>query len=486
MLEIEFCVNLAEMVTLNFDKQISKIRSLLQQWSRRLLTPIGRITVLKTIIIPKMNHLFISLPDPSNEFINRLNDMFYKFIWNNKIDKVKRTAITRDYLKGGLKMINIGQFIKALKCTWIRRLVNSTKSSSWISVFQTTYGQNAQTYFFELGDDYLNTLTITNNNIFWKDVFNSWKSTIKYIQPNRHNLLYLPLWLNSNIKIGSRSVIYKDWYKKGVKNIGDLMDSNNTFLNKTDFEDKFDIYNISFLKYHGMISSVSKYINMLYLENIKSYTQPYIPEVAKVLYKNKKGCKDFYDLLATDTSSLKHEMKWQEKLKDVDINWSYVYRNCFKTIQDTRIQWFQYQILYRILPVKKYLKTVGIIQDDSCSFCQSESEAIEHILFYCHKSRELWTQLSSFIFHKINKHIQFDIRNVMFGVFDSSSLPINVIILVTKTYLHLCARRNERIHILALKNILQKQFELESYIAKKNLQTANFDKKWGVWINLFD
>ena len=55
----------------------------------------------------------------------------------------------------------------------------------------------------------------------------------------------------------------------------------------------------------------------------------------------------------------------------------------------------------------------------------------------------------------------------MFGVFDSSSLPINVIILATKAYLHLCERRNERLHILALKNILQKQFELENYIAKK-------------------
>ena len=55
----------------------------------------------------------------------------------------------------------------------------------------------------------------------------------------------------------------------------------------------------------------------------------------------------------------------------------------------------------------------------------------------------------------------------MFGVFDSSSLPINVIILATKAYLHLCARRNERLHILALKNIPQKQFELENYIAKK-------------------
>ena len=74
----------------------------------------------------------------------------------------------------------------------------------------------------------------------------------------------------------------------------------------------------------------------------------------------------------------------------------------------------------------------------------------------------------------------------MFGVFDSSSLPINVIILVTKAYLLLCARRIERIHILALKNILQKQFELESNIAQKHPQTANFYKNWGVWINLFD
>ena len=61
----------------------------------------------------------------------------------------------------------------------------------------------------------------------------------------------------------------------------------------------------------------------------------------------------------------------------------------------------------------------------------------------------------------------------MFGVFDSSSLPI---ILVTRAYLHLCARRNERIYILALKNSLSKQFVLENYIAKKNHKTASFEK----------
>jgi hypothetical protein len=38
----------------------------------RILTPIGRITVAKTLIIPKLNHLFISLPNPSQETISNL------------------------------------------------------------------------------------------------------------------------------------------------------------------------------------------------------------------------------------------------------------------------------------------------------------------------------------------------------------------------------------------------------------------------------
>ena len=50
-------------------------------------------------------------------------------------------------------------------------------------------------------------------------------------------------WLNSDINIGSMSVMYKDRYKKRVNVSGYLMDSNYTLLNKTAFEDKF-IYQI--------------------------------------------------------------------------------------------------------------------------------------------------------------------------------------------------------------------------------------------------
>lgn len=102
LLGIEFSVELEKIVSLNYSVQIPKIKALIQQWKRRILTPFGRVTVVKTLLLPKLNHLFISLPSPDKEIISSLTNLFYEFIWNSKIDKVKRQLITQDYLKGGI------------------------------------------------------------------------------------------------------------------------------------------------------------------------------------------------------------------------------------------------------------------------------------------------------------------------------------------------------------------------------------------------
>ena len=55
------------MVELNFNIQIPKVKALLKQWNRRILTLIGRVTVIKTLVVPKLNHLFLALPNPKKE-----------------------------------------------------------------------------------------------------------------------------------------------------------------------------------------------------------------------------------------------------------------------------------------------------------------------------------------------------------------------------------------------------------------------------------
>ena len=40
------------------------MEKILKQWNKRSLSPIGKITVIKTFVIPILNLLFTSLPNP--------------------------------------------------------------------------------------------------------------------------------------------------------------------------------------------------------------------------------------------------------------------------------------------------------------------------------------------------------------------------------------------------------------------------------------
>lgn len=88
------------MIRLNYDKKILEIESLLKQWSKRNLTPIGRITVVKTLALPKLIHLFSSLPNPDSRFIQKLDTLFYSFVWQKPVGKVKRETLVKDYFEG--------------------------------------------------------------------------------------------------------------------------------------------------------------------------------------------------------------------------------------------------------------------------------------------------------------------------------------------------------------------------------------------------
>ena len=52
------------------------IGNLLNQWRRRHLKPLRRITVVKSLAISKIVHLFISLPTPPKDIIHKLNNFF--------------------------------------------------------------------------------------------------------------------------------------------------------------------------------------------------------------------------------------------------------------------------------------------------------------------------------------------------------------------------------------------------------------------------
>jgi hypothetical protein len=89
VLGLEFDVNLGDMIKTNFENKIVAIQNLLKDWERRNLTPIGRITVIKSLALSKLVHLFTSLPNPSKNIVDKLNKIFFNFLWRSPVAKVK-------------------------------------------------------------------------------------------------------------------------------------------------------------------------------------------------------------------------------------------------------------------------------------------------------------------------------------------------------------------------------------------------------------
>ena len=93
LLGINFDINLDNMPLLNYSRAIQNIDNIITTWMKQHLTPLGKIAVIKTFIMAQLNHLLMVVPLPNGDFIDMLNKKLYKFLWNGKPKKIKRTIV---------------------------------------------------------------------------------------------------------------------------------------------------------------------------------------------------------------------------------------------------------------------------------------------------------------------------------------------------------------------------------------------------------
>ena len=214
LLGIHFDVDLSRINFLNYDKKLVKIKSIIKQWSNRSFTPLGRLSIIKTLLISQLNHLFIALPNPNDKFIQELNQTLFNFLWNSKIDRVKRDVITQDYDKGGIKMIDLRSYIESLKTTWIRRIIKGN-NSKWKLLTNEIFEVDKLLNF---GPGIIETTVRNIKNRFWKDVLNSWSHLQKITKVEKwEEYIAQPIWYNTGIKIDNKYVFYDSLYRIGIK-----------------------------------------------------------------------------------------------------------------------------------------------------------------------------------------------------------------------------------------------------------------------------
>ena len=248
LLGIIFDTDLSKMLALNFSDKLASIKTKINYWNRRNLTPLGKITIIKSLLLSSLNHLFISLPNPDDKIIKEISEMFYSFIWEGT-DRIKRTVICQDYCKGGLKMVNTESFICALKTTWLRKLI--LNNSLWSVILQSTV--NIQS-LLNYGTAYIvdNVLPKTKNK-FWIDVFKSHIKVSAKQEPTKiEHFQTSPLFHNNNIKIGNRTVYNKSCIENGIIYINNIIKDDGNMFSYEELKRAYNV-NINFLQYNGLV-----------------------------------------------------------------------------------------------------------------------------------------------------------------------------------------------------------------------------------------
>ena len=427
LLGLRFTVDLNNMIDINYDKYITQSKDIINHWNKRYLTPLGKITVIKTFIISKFIHVASIIPSPKKEKLKDLERMILNFLWDNKPAKVKLKQITQPYQNGGLQMINITSFFQALKISWIRRLLRSS-DSPWSKLFDTTICPINQ--IAEFGPLFAIRLCARISNPFWKEVLKSWidlcnTSAVESFS----NALTQPLWYNSTIS--KEPLIIRNWNDHGIKIFGDLIKNKYEIMSLPEILNTYGVNNIDFLTMHRIKTAISNCLNTQILlhdmNTIAPLERPYIPFYLRPILKDKKGVRSLNRALnIKENDHVFFNSKWNIDFESqINIQtWKNAYILCFKLINDNYLIWLQYRILNRILGTNYLLYKMKLIDSPLCTLCAQSDETLLHLLWNCQKAQFLWGAIQDWIFNKLHITIELTAEMIILGHLEREMINI--------------------------------------------------------------
>ena len=464
-------------LSLNLFEKLEAARKCLTSWSLRRLSLIGKIVVLKSLVASQLVYVLTSLQSKES-IIREVNSLFYDFLWDGKSDKIKRKVMINDFKDGGLRMLDIESFNKALKCSWIKKYLDDENKGKWKLFLDLELECFGGKMFFTYNlskNDLLNRVHFKDP--FLKEVLNIW--TEVNFEPQLKSVEHFhsqTLWFNSVFRIAKKTFFYSDWSRSGINQVRDLLKDDNSFLSYQEFKAKFKFTPCP-LTYCGVISMLK--IVKKSLGNNPTETMKHEPMTSK-LEKAKKASQVVYKVLVEKKGSLpaKSQEKWMSDCNCTEINWKAAYLLTRQCTNSSRLIEFQFKLLHRRIPTNSFLQKIGLKESDKCSFCGVELETLNHLFWDCDETQCFWSKVVAWL--KECKVVQesyiLEITTALGLRPDTSNLKlqINYCLLQARFFVWCCKVKEKIISWINFKQILKRNFEIETAGHPNKLEL----KKW--------
>ena len=375
--------------------------------------------------------------------------------------------------------------VKALKLTWIKRLI--VNDNNFTRVVKAITGIPDFVSFFKYKQD----IKYINNYLpsFYKQIIEDWFNIYSEQPITAKEIITERLWLNKFILIDHKPCHYKDWQKCGIETINDILTRNGSLKNLEQLRLQYNITPniLNTMKYNSLKSAIPKKWLSIAKSSIPNYFKYKDTIEIKINETSSKciekmHCKDFYKTYITKKVVIPTATKkWEQIYSNHNFEWESIYYLPYKINRETSLQSLHYKIINRYIPCKENLFKWKKVPDPSCPDC-AELDTIEHFFFSCQHLQSFWKQFFDWWKSIYSSHIQLSKLDIIFGIAnenaDSHIDLLNFCVLFIKGYINDCKLYEKTVSFKRFKKTLFKRVEIEKHILLTISNTKCFDTLW--------
>ena len=417
----------------NWTCKLEKIKRTIMQWKRRNLTLLGKIVVIKTLVISKMLYS-AALLRPPEHIIKDIDSELKSFIGTKSL-RLNASCIIGQIEDGGLNFPDIESVFCALKATWLTRLYN--KKSICTNIANYWYGK--------IGFDLENIMLCNFKSLkvfpvlkkipeFYQDVllaYNKCKTVESVLSMKHYEVARDIIWGNERYMFKGKCLYSKSWIDSDIIFIKDIVDNEGKIMSAPTILKQLK-NKCNWIAEYQMIRKACKVVEIKEMSDVQNVRMP--KRAARIYVENKwyeicdKKNKFFYELLRNKKFKYPYMQNvWCEELALSSLKfkstWTKVYVLKIKKMPIKKLAEFNFKILAGILPCGKLLHKWIKDIPEVCEYCNI-TENLKHMLYECKKVNFVWNVLG--------EYFKIDIRwkHIVIGYFDNMNEFTNMFNLI--------------------------------------------------------
>ena len=469
---------------LNIEGVVNRMKTTIELWSQRDLTIKGKITVVKTLIASQLNYL-MAVDRVEEKSLAQIQKLIMKFVWNKRPPKVAKRTMIMSIDKGGLKLPDMVSILRASRITWIGRLIRFQRSS-----FAEVIHKRLRVDLNSLCKMKLDMQWVRNRDMpeFYKEML-AWFMELNVIHEpaSAQTIRQQPLWHNGWITVQGKSLSWLIDSEVKVPIIDDIVDNQGHILSHQDFVSQHGI-RVNVLTYMGWCRAIPVRWRRMLEGSAQLVPEERTSETSlivdgKIINMQTVKPSFFYDLLIPSVTPTA-QARWEADGVNFGNVWKKVYRRSFQVTTSTKLQSFQFKIIHRYFPTRRFLCIRNVVEDPFCDNC-GDVETIEHYFYACEHVKRFWQLLGHGLNNKLQREdrIVLDCTTVLFG-HEQTRHVVNLIILLGK---HFIAQQHyEGVEVTFTRFLakLFRYFDMEKENARTERKKQKFTDKWSPFITV--